>query len=360
MAKEVCYVPILKWKQGEQKALEVIPSNLKMRMMPLLEIPPIDWDFDQEAPKKSIDDHLSGVGLSVKTSWNLTKSLFVDLCYIEPSDRLFSGLHPVTFTFDDLRRNGVIAIPVTGTDRDTAYQNEVTQVHIKDKLGVAIRIKESDFDDLQKNIDNLLSILRIEKKYVDLIIDYEYVEPTTRTRTVLFLTGLINSIPYISEWRTLILSGTSMPKDLSDIGRNSIDEIERSEWVIWKKLVTGKQLLRTPEFGDYCIANPAPFEADPRLIRMSANIRYTGDDKFIIFKARDLRKYGHGQYFTLAAQIVAHKEYKGPLFSVGDHYINEVASHTANKPGSPTTWRRAGTNHHLTLVATEVSTFSVP
>ncbi|WP_272942337.1 beta family protein [Paenibacillus elgii] len=101
------------------------------------------------------------------------------------------------------------------------------------------------------------------------------------------------------------MCGTAMPKDLSDAGRSAIDDIERSEWLIWKRLVQSRQLSRTPSFGDYTIANPAPFEADPRLIRMSANIRYTGDDKFIIFKGRDLRKYGYGQYLTLAAQVVA-------------------------------------------------------
>jgi len=185
------------------------------------------------------------------------------------------------------------------------------------------------------------------------------VEPETRVRTTLFLTGLLNSTPYLNEWRSLTLNGTAVPKDLSDIGRDTIEEIERSEWIIWKKLLKDNQLKRIPNFGDYAIANPAPFEADPRLIRMTANIRYTGDDKFIIFKGRDLRKYGYGQYFTLAAQVMAHTEYRGSDFSVGDYYIEEVGLQRVNKPGNQTTWRRAATNHHLTLVVTELSNVSL-
>lgn len=339
--------------------MELLSDKVQERLAPIIEIPPIDWDFEQDSPKKTIDEHLLGLGASLSVSWRQSRPFFIDLPYLEVSDRLVSGQHPLSFALEELRRDGLFAIPVTSSDREIEYHQEAAAGHATDGLGVAIRLKESDFDNMQHNIDFMLSILKIDVNSIDLIVDYGYVEPETRVRTTLFLTGLLNSIPYLNEWRSLTLNGTAVPKDLSDIGRDTIEEIERSEWIIWKKLLKDKQLKRIPNFGDYAIANPAPFEADPRLIRMTANIRYTGDDKFVIFKGRDLRKYGYGQYFTLAAQVMVHTEYRGSDFSVGDYYIDEVGSQRVNKPGSPTTWRRAATNHHLTLVVTELSSVSL-
>lgn len=40
MLNENHYVPILKWKQGEQKALEALTPAVRKGLTPLLEIPP--------------------------------------------------------------------------------------------------------------------------------------------------------------------------------------------------------------------------------------------------------------------------------------------------------------------------------
>ncbi|MFB5761329.1 beta family protein [Paenibacillus medicaginis] len=46
------YVPIVKWKQGEQRALETLAATSKERLTPLIEIAPIDWDFENEVQRK--------------------------------------------------------------------------------------------------------------------------------------------------------------------------------------------------------------------------------------------------------------------------------------------------------------------
>ena len=42
-------------------------------------------------------------------------------------------------------------------------------------------------------------------------------------------------------------------------------------------------------FGDYAIAHPIPTELDPRTMRMSASIRYTTSDEWLILKGRNVR-----------------------------------------------------------------------
>jgi hypothetical protein len=358
MLGERHYVPVLKWKQGEQKALEALTPAIRDGITPLIEIAPIDWDFENEVPKKTIDEHLINFGDSLQRSWQLTRPVFVDLYYLDPQDRMVSNQHPLAYVLQEARTRNIGVIPVTSSNRDSAYHSEVAVANQQDHLGIAIRLNEHDFDSLQVSIDNLLTIIQVNPSEVDLIIDYQHVTPQERTRTAIFLTGLVDSLPYLSEWRNVVLCGTGFPANLSAVGANTIDQLERTEWIVWKRVVSGR-IDRRPIFSDYCISSPEPFDGDPRFINMSANIRYTGDDKFIIFKGTVTRKFGNAQYHQLAAQVVSHAEYSGAPFSAGDQYIYDVSKQT-DGPGNATNWRKTGTNHHLSYVVTELSTLTLP
>lgn len=352
------YVPILKWKRGEQNALATLSTTTKSNLTPLIEVAPMDWDFVNDQYKKTIDEHLNNYGESISNCWNDNRPLFLDLLWIDPNERMANGDHPLTHILNDCRNNGVNIIPVTGTDRDIDYQNAVRNAYYQDGLGICLRLVDNDFEDIQNNIDNTLSPLGITPDKVDLLIDYKYTNPSIKSRTIIFLSGLLNNIPYINEWRNIILAGTSMPENLSDISTNTIDEIERAEWIIWNRFYNQQiKVNRLPVFGDYAIAHPEPFTADPRLIRMSANIRYTAEDKFIIFKGTQLRKTGSSQYHNLATQLINHPEYSGQTFSSGDQYIYDVAN-MQDGPGNATNWRQAGTNHHLEFIVNSLSNLS--
>ena len=41
------YIPILKWRQGEYLALDRLEDRVKDKVLPLIEIPPIEWDFEK-------------------------------------------------------------------------------------------------------------------------------------------------------------------------------------------------------------------------------------------------------------------------------------------------------------------------
>lgn len=55
------YVPILKGKEGEYGALKELSSKIKSKLVPLIEVIAVPWDFDNEVPAKAIDDHLEMV-----------------------------------------------------------------------------------------------------------------------------------------------------------------------------------------------------------------------------------------------------------------------------------------------------------
>ena len=55
------YVPALKWRMGEFRALQDLSELSKARLTPLVEITPIPWDFEADCPAKNIDQHLATV-----------------------------------------------------------------------------------------------------------------------------------------------------------------------------------------------------------------------------------------------------------------------------------------------------------
>ncbi|KGE17553.1 beta family protein [Paenibacillus wynnii] len=351
------YVPVIKWKQGEQKAIECLSDESKSIITPLIEVAPIDWDFDKGQPKKTIDGHLQKIGESLRQCWNNDGEVYIDCLWIDQEERMADGNHYLSHILNSGREHSVKMVPVLGTDKDTEYQSAVVNAIQIDNLGVCFRLVGEDFENIGKNITDLLSIVQLEPEMIDLIIDYGYVNPAERTRTYQFLHLLLNSIPVVDRWRKVVLLGTSFPKDLSDVDADSVDTLERSEWLIWKRIISNRP-IRLPVFGDYGISHPDILEADPKFLRISANIRYTADDKFIIFKGRWLRKFGYDQFYSLANLVVNHREYYGSNFSEGDKYISDVASGD-DGPGNLTNWRKVGTNHHLAVVINELANLSL-
>lgn len=58
MFDERHYVPILKWKRGEQVGLELISDTAKEILTPLIEIVPPPYDYNNDRPAKTMDEHL--------------------------------------------------------------------------------------------------------------------------------------------------------------------------------------------------------------------------------------------------------------------------------------------------------------
>ena len=122
----------------------------------------------------------------------------------------------------------------------------------------------------------------MKTKDVDLIVDFGPRVPSKAA-----LPYQIDALPLITDWRTLTVAASSFPVDMSGIARNSIEEIDREEWLSWLSL-RGKRkaLQRMPTYGDYTINHPVLNEIDPRIMSMSPNIRYTNSTNYVIAKGQ--------------------------------------------------------------------------
>jgi hypothetical protein len=354
------YVPILKGKEGEYNALRELTPAIRNGLTPLIEPIPIPYDFANEVPAKTVDEHLGNFIGKIVLNWGLDP-IFFDLDWITDSERMADGRHPLKFIFDGARAEGVQAIPVTGLNRDTAYQVAVKDAIDSDHRGVCIRLESDDLDDLSttgSQLDALVAFFGITKNDVDLLVDFAAIDPQSAVPMQIAASSIIGTLPAIMDWRTLTFAASAFPPDLSRLAANSVTPLPRTEWTIWLWLAARRaRLRRMPSFGDYGIAHPGWTEVDPRLMKMSAQLRYTIETEWLVFKARNTKDFGFGQFKLICAALIGRPEYRGVSFSWGDSAINEYANPSTGT-GNAGTWRKIGTNHHATMVVTQIA--SVP
>jgi len=350
------YVPCLRWKQGEYKAVSLLSDSARDLITPLIEVPEKGYDFETQTDKKSLDDHLAPFAKRLHSNWQ-TKICFVDLKLIDPSERLKSGTHPVRYIFEQLNLYGCSGIPVTGFDRDPQYQHEVKRAVSKDRRGLCIRlsIESAAKSSLKASVATLLgSNMPIEE--CDLILDLE--APPNFVPLEGFanlIQSIILRLPYLDRWRTFTLMGSSFPSSMAEITTSPM-VIPRNEWLVYKllrtKLSSGD--TRIPTFGDYVINHPEVLQVDMRLVKPAATIRYTIDDAWLIIKGPNVRDHGYGQYLDHCKTLTSDPRFLDSTFSGADKYISDCAAGRA-KTGNLSTWRWIGTNHHLEKLALDIA-----
>jgi hypothetical protein len=83
-------------------------------------------------------------------------------------------------------------------------------------------------------------------------------------------------------------------------------------------------------------------------------LRYTTDEDWLVFKERNVIRHGFDQFNSICRTLVGRREFKGAGYSAGDTAISACAV-PGSSSGNAMTWRRIGTNHHLTLVVDQLA-----
>jgi hypothetical protein len=354
------YVPCLRWKQGEYQALYRLDSSTKRSICPIIEVAEIGYDFETGSESKTIDEHLEKFAQRVRTKWGNSKC-FVDMHLVDPSERMRTGQHPLSFVFNDLRNQGVNAIPVIDLKQDSFCQDAVMETVSVDKRGVCARIgiEEIANDKLKYSLDKLLEKYQIKNTECDFTLDLGAPNFVPLDGFASLLIELIRGIPYLDKWRSFILLGTSFPKSMAEVPRG-LSTKPRNEWLLYKLLyrTLNKKEIRIPMFGDYAINHPNVIRLDMRFIKPCASVRYTIDNDYLIAKGQNVRDFGYPQYRDLCSDVINSEYFYDEAFSEGDKYINDCA-HGLVSTGKLTTWRWVGTNHHLEKVLNDLSSFYV-
>ncbi len=344
------YVPILKGKQSECLALEQVDINTKSGMTPLIEI---------QSVSQSKMQNLSLMAKRIEKSWGIDKPLFIDVDREFLMRRTKDAITVLNYVLNNARNKGINFIPVTGLNRDASYQAAVLANIQQDKNGLCIRLENKDVGNstqLTNNLSQTLNNFSVPESEVDILLDLGTFTPLQGGVVLSGVATIINNLPHLPNWRTLTVAGTAFPKSLGAFPPVTASATPRSEWINWQAVITNPQVKRLPSFGDYTVVYPEMPEIDFQLVPIAAKIKYATDSDWLILRWRTGRRYGWDRFYDLCDILVNNPEYRGQGFSWGDQRIYSCANRTVS-PGNPAMWVRISVNHHLTVVARQVSSY---
>lgn len=352
------YVPLLRWRAGEYRALKRLSTACRERTVPLIEALPPDYDFALRQPKKHIDEQLKPFAKQVEDHWPDSPAL-IDAVQIPAPTRMGDGRHPLTFIFDDARAKGLDLVPVTGLHRDAGYQQSVQAIIAADARGVGLRcgLEEVLDPDFEPNVRTLLAQLGTSPNAVDILLDLGNPKFDPQDPLIAIIASALAGGGILASARSVTILATSFPDSVTSL-QYGLDVLPRREWILYKALLAALPAqVRRPGFGDYAVAAVEFPKGDMRFMRGSPNIRYAVDDAWLVAKAKRQKSNNNHAYPGLCGAIIASGHFAGTTFSEGSNYIDGCRLGT-EKMGNPTTWKWVATNHHITKVVADLASLS--
>lgn len=358
------YVPILRWKAAERESLEQLTGEQKKFISPVMELlmPQPQRPKEGELPKtpeelltESITKFkilLPHIPEDILKYWG-TAPAFIEFNLIDSSLRIEAVTKILTYG----KELNMVLIPVISLNSDSEFQDTAISLAKKNQSGICLRIFRSDLrkNNFGENVNEFLTKNSLTVRDIDILIDLQIADDQC-----LNLTDILNKIPNLMMWRTLTVASGAFPKDLTDFTVD-LHKIDRSDWTSWLNQINSNGLKRKPSFGDYTIQHPIYKEPIPGS-NPSASIRYTIPSMWMIMRGQALRgenSKGHAQYPANAQLLIQQSEFFGADFSYGDSYIAEKGKDVNTKEtGTPRTWLRAGINHHLVCIVSDLSNLS--
>ena len=135
------YVPVLRWKRGEQKAMRFLEPADKDALTPLIEIPPDDF----LPGNVGMAPDTSGLIRRLSTTLELAigaRTAFVDFGLLAYGGIPIEPAGAITQFFELLDGGGVTAVPVTGVARPESYQAATRPIAMQRR---ALALRQSSY-----------------------------------------------------------------------------------------------------------------------------------------------------------------------------------------------------------------------
>jgi len=339
------YVPIMKWKRGEQGALFNLEESLKKSTIPLIEVPTHQKDIEKFSHEV---DKIWGARpyyfyLSQEWYENIEDDDADDM--EEAVLRIFSE-HYATL-------DAKFAIPVF----DLTNNHAIRTWPSSNSPRMAIRITGNEFGLIDPELNHLLKD-PARKNDTDLLLDLRIVDGDNIFAKQSVLKAALADIDNPADYRSIIIASNSFPSNFNGVEQEKLYEFGRNELEIHKTaLRLAEKIGFNYVYSDY---GPTDLSDTTFVIGMSPNfkIKYTGFDKYYFIKGIPIKRGGLDfAQVQKACKILYMNEsvYMGDSFSWADSKIAEIANATEKVPtGNLTTWVAYSFNHHITFIVTQI------
>ncbi len=348
------YVPVLKVKRGEKSALSSISRGTQQRITPLLEIV-------ERKPDKSptVDAHLKtafkGLADSVRS---------YSRCFLDAREIANEGPAAAAEVFRRAAAEGINFAPVTGLSRSVDIGAALShRTH-----GLVLRLTREEFEagGLATNLRAFMNRHSLAPEEIDLIIDLGPVDNMVTDGVVALTNAFLADVPDHPRWRTFTVSACAFPLSMGGIDRHSHQFVERADWLAWRNNLHSQRdtLPRLPTFSDCVIQHPRGVEGfNPRMMQVSASVRYTLVDRWLLLKGESTRITPPSTQFPDLATLLIYGHLQ-PNIAGQDHCDGcasmKASADGASGLGSAEVWRRLGTIHHITTAVEQLDLLPWP
>jgi hypothetical protein len=348
----------LRWRQAEYQALLALPDASKSRVVPLITIPAIEFDFETNTLKRNAHQHVFPFPKRFKKKWG-TRPAWIDVDPTLHAETMNDGEDIYTFVFDGLRAAKAAAVPVVTLAAPDNVKSALRTIVTQDARGIALRAR---FEDIMRptftsSARAILSEIGVDVAQTDLILDLgsPNYEPYDAFAGALGIA--LKRLGNLANYRNVVLVGTAIPESLGDVGKEGA-MIPRHDWAFYKTFVAKlPDGIRRPNYGDYTIVHPSFLAMDMRMVKSAGKVVYaTANGQWAIWKGGAFRPNPE-QMHDHCAEIVASPHFLGKGFSYGDDYIADCAV-KAVSASNLTQWKKVAINHHMALLLSELATLT--
>jgi hypothetical protein len=346
MATIWAYMPILKWKRGEQAALEKLSMKQWDKVVPLLELSPIGAAPDTAALNAALPGYVNNLADQINKYVPQDRPVVIDARYLSPG---YSKQLDLTIVVVDRLRKKLThpILPVVQAGHIGLISGlSATRLGVLESFDeIVLRLATDEFEAAQ--IDPSLAALAkvFKRKQIHLLLDQFAIVDKKPT-------DCFNALkPYLAAaaattCASVTIAGGSFPVNL--MGRKQgITDLPRVEWKVWLR-IQGEADYEKFRYGDYTVSNPNPMDedVDPKKVNPSISLRYASDDFWRLYKGAGFKGAPAGVLKSLCKLLTTDAIYGNTGYSFGDTKYMEYANGGPTN-GIPWTWRRDATNRHI-------------
>jgi len=333
------YIPILRWKGGEQGAIKRVSEAGIRDVIPLVVLTPITYKEQKETITREEIPAAELFAQSLYKHWG-SRPFFLDASRVEPT-----ATHPLIAIARACHSRGANLIPATKLGAGKAYDDAVKLVAAAHGRNVALRVALRELTSAK----DWLATWPHALGDTDLIADFE-----DSVETVVALGDLVDQafrgLHEGDRWRSVTIAGTSIPENFAGLAPG-LSLLARHERLLWERLVDAKLPYRL-DFGDYATQSTRPPPTAPKW-GFPINVRYTLPSHVLVCRGvsttrGEQAKEMSDQLVGHARSIVSYKD-RHRIGCWADEMIDKIAKKN-EKPGNLETWVKLSINRHIELV----------
>lgn len=337
------YTPVVRAKNNDLKAIELLGDRAKSSIRPLI-----------EAPLSMTDGQLRTNVM--EAAQLLGKRLEGVPYYFDPLG--IENFERHVIAFDALASSGSHFTPTIGLGRGPIDYASLGHLIGSHSLDLAVRVEQLDLEDASEDtwakLIAMSAAVSVQPSKVNLLIDFGQLGSNQLEHLIDSVLDFLAIQPEKFRDSPIVVLGSSALSTVSPVPVDGSLEIRRRELDLWANLRFELEEVHDIGFGDYGIIDPSFIFPSGPAPNSNAKIRYTRGLTTTYFRGHGLYNPNRfPQYHDLARRVFESDKYIGADFSHGDKIIANCAERRCG-PGNLGTWVMADTNHHIEFTAEQV------